>query len=469
VTTPTPPVPGFVAPSPRTWSKGDMITTPRLRGDMANLAYLYAGGARPMLYSVNDQSQAPAVGSDTLLYIGNIVPLNSWNVPVIGSSGGNPYYQVPLAGYYLVQGDVNFVVAGSPASFKYAMGFSAVINGAASISTDGGAVPSSTATTGSFGTGMAGLELFQMNTFAATADTLAMYCFTNNTNPFIVDQAAFMIEWVGLPTSGLTSYTGPYGTVVAAPQAAALFPPGPGTTQTAGITPGATFISVASNTGIVVGGTLGLGYINGVPIPPGSTGAGVAAEAVSVTSVAGPTIGISATAYGHASGDPVAVPVSAAFLNQQCRDIIRFLAYPPLVRAVPQTTQSIPSQTFPSATQITGFASTIDTFSGFASNAYTVPVSGVYLVYGQVYWAGSTSAFACGTGVSISGGTIQWGTLFRYNGGTARTLCSTFRRHMRLTAGQTITLFGTQNVGSAMNTVLVTGNSSKLIAVWRCT
>ena len=63
----TSPVPGFAAPSPRTWSEGDPITAARLRGDMTNLAALYAGGARPMLLSVNLQSQIPATDTDLAL------------------------------------------------------------------------------------------------------------------------------------------------------------------------------------------------------------------------------------------------------------------------------------------------------------------------------------------------------------------------------------------------------------------
>ena len=86
-------------------------------------------------------------------------------------------------------------------------------------------------------------------------------------------------------------------------------------------------------------------------------------------------------------------------MNQQCRDIVNFLAYPPLLRAAVTTTQSIASSTFPAGTQITNLSASIDTFSGFASNEYTAPVAGVYFVYGQVFYAGSTSAFAASAGI----------------------------------------------------------------------
>ena len=138
-------MPGFTYPSPRTWSQGDPITAARLRGDMTNLAALYAGGARPMLLSVNLQSQIPASSTATLLYIGNIVPLNTWNVPVI-TTGGQAYYQIPLAGYYLAQGIVSYDTSGSPGQARYSMGFATVVNGGAPADSYGGCVPASTST-----------------------------------------------------------------------------------------------------------------------------------------------------------------------------------------------------------------------------------------------------------------------------------------------------------------------------------
>ena len=192
------------------------------------------------------------------------------------------------------------------------------------------------------------------------------------------------------------------------------------------------------------------------------------AEAVTITGITGTTISISATAYAHAQNAPVAVPVSAAFMNQQCRDIVNFLSYPPMVRAAVTTTQSIPSSTFPNGTQITNLSASIDTFSGFASNEYTVPVAGVYFVYGQVFYAGSTAAFAASAGIQVSSGTINWGTQFRSDTTSgALSMCATVRRHLRLTAGQTIKLYGTQNSGSAMNTIDTAGSFSRLICVWR--
>lgn len=429
---------------------------------MANLADLFAGGARPMLLAVSQTLQALSSGSATLINFEQFVPLNTWNVPVINATSTNPYYQIPFAGWYLVQVDQAVTTGGVPQNFKYAAGFNSVVNGAGAVNTDGGAVTASS--TVGVGAGVAACELFQFNTFANTADTVATYAFTNNGVSGTSVQTATMFEWVGLPTTSLTSYTGPVGTVVSSPQLAAAFPPGPGTTLAAPVSAGATSITVASNTGMVTGGTLGLDYEQGMIFQP-------VAETVSITSVSGTTIGISAAAYPHVSGAPVAVPVSAAFMNQQCRDMINFLAYPPMLRVQPTATQSIPSQVFPAGTQITNLTrlgtGNLDNFTGFATNTYTIPVAGVYFVYGQVYYAGSASAFSYSAGLQVDAGTIQWGVYSRSGTAGAQTVCATVRRNLRFTAGQTIKLYGSQNSGAAMNTVAAGATFSKLMAVWR--
>jgi len=387
-----------------------------------------------------------------------LAALNSWNAE-IGDFLGASIYLVPLAGWWLCQGVVNQsgIVSGGTQA-KYSMGFNVIVNGT-NIKTDGASVPASSG----YGlTGGSGMELFQFNTFAATEDTFGVYAYTNLSGGTF--SGGFqMAEWVGLPTSGLTGYTGPYGTVVTDPVAAASFPPGPGTTLASSSAAGATSITVTSATGIIAGGTLGLDYLSGQLYQP-------YAEAVSVTSVAGTTIGISPAAYAHSSGAPVAIPVSAAFLNQQCRDIVNFLSYPPMMRAQTTTTQSVGSSTFPAGTQITELSASQDNFAGFASNAYTAPIAGTYLCYGQVYLAGSSSAYEMSAGLQQNSGTIQWGTRFQSSTTSgAQSFCATVRRLLRLSAGDTIKLYGTQNSGSSMNTEASGATYSKLICLWRST
>jgi hypothetical protein len=449
----TSPNPGMTAPNPRTWAAGDFITTPRLRGDMTNFADLFTTG-RPLFLGTDFTT--PPIGASTVTLLPDLTQaVNTWSTELSAMP-------LPLAGWYLVQGNVSMTpTAGTPVNARYAMGFHSVINGAAAVNLDGGVVPYLAA--GSARVGGSGADLYQFN--PGTADTTALYAFTTNAGGAQVFIAHLMYEWVALPTSGLTNYPGPYGTVVASPAQASAFPPGTGTTLNGSISAGATSMVVTDATGMVTGGSLGLEYMNAQP-------QSAIAEVVTITSVAGTTIGISATAYAHASGVNIAVPVGSAFLNQQCRDAINFLVYPPLLRTEQTSVQSIPSQVFPAATQITSLSSLaggcVDNFTGFSANVYTAPVAGLYYVYGQVYYAGSAASAAWAAGIRANLGTIQWGTRFRSDTtGGAVGLCCTVRRHLRLAAGDQILLYGSQNSGAAVSTIASGAGFSKLICLWR--
>jgi hypothetical protein len=456
-------------PSPRSWSPGDLISVPRLRGDMTNLAALFTTG-RPLFLGTDFTSDTIAATTITPLQL-SVQYVNSWGVVLTPASGAPPIQTtvpIPFAGWYLCEGNVSQQpTGGTPANARFLMGFKSVQNGAAAVEFDGGGVPYGGSPTD--GVGGAGADLYQFN--PSTGDTIQLYGFTSNTGGSQVFIANLMLQWVALPTSGLTDYTGPYGTVVHTPAAAANFPSGPGTTVTGAVAVGATSVTVADATGMIAGGALGLDYVNSLLNQP-------YAEAVTITSVAGTTIGITATSYAHAQGAPVAVPVSANFLNQQCRDIINFLSYPPICRLITTSTQSIPSTSFPPTVsgnptcQIDTFGvATVDNFGAASSGKqYTIPVAGLYYVYGQVYYAGSTSAFAASAGISVNGGTIQWGTLFRSaTAGGAVVMCATVRRHLRFSQGDVVTLWGYQGSGSAMNTVVAGSGSSRMILIWRAT
>ena len=469
----TSPVPGFTAPAPRTWADGDIISVPRLRADCTNLGYLMAGGVRPLLSGQGAGGLITGTGTLTLSIPVYQCAVNTWNVPVTvaapGSGVATPVpYQIPMAGWYLAQGAVTVTGGTDPGALGCSTGFTTVVNGG-TASTDGGAVPAANAPPASWTVGAAACELYQFNTYAATGDSAFLYVGLISPSFVTIENYFTTLEWVGLPTSGLTGYTGPYGTVVATPAAASAWPPGPGTYLTAsgGVPAGGTTAAVADATGIVTGGVLGLDWHMGQPQQP-------VAEVVTVTSVAGGTIGITAAAYAHAQDAPVAVPVSHPFLNEQVRDPVRFLAYPPLLRAEQDgSPQSLSSQALPAGTAIT-LTETCDTFSGFSGSEYTVPVAGCYLTYGQVYYAGSTATFTASAGVQVSGGTILWGTTFRSASPGGVPLCATFRRTLRFAEGDTVTLYGSQNSGADMDTQVGGGTGStdkrsKLIMVWRST
>ena len=332
------------------------------------------------------------------------------------------------------------------------------VQNSTTVDADGASVPGNAASSDING---AACELLQLNPL--TIDTVAVYAYQNSGISITASYTTFTVEWVALPTQG-SGLPAPYGTVVASPAAAADFPSGQGTwiTNGGGISAGATSMTVNDATGMIVNGTLGLDYINGQQFTN-------TAETVTISSVTGTTIGISATSYAHLQNAPVAVPVSYAFLNQQCRDLIRFLAYPPMLRMQVTTTQSVGATTFPAGTQIIHLSTAtggIDNFGGVAGSSYTIQVAGCYFVYGQVYLAGSSTLFGCSAGISVNGGTIQWGDLMRVatsSGGIG--MCPVVRRLLRLSAGDVLTLYGYTSL--TMNTVNSGATYSKIIALWR--
>lgn len=115
-------------------------------------------------------------------------------------------------------------------------------------------------------------------------------------------------------------------------------------------------------------------------------------------------------------------------------------------------------------TQVTLGTENYDPNSNFATNAYTVPVTGWYQVNAQVYWTyskGVEASFAVGIGINATDTPTYAG--YENTGGMASYLTAvpTVNRILYLTAGQTITLWGwhgassgTNNMGISVNTYL---------------
>jgi hypothetical protein len=190
------------------------------------------------------------------------------------------------------------------------------------------------------------------------------------------------------------------------------------------------------------------------------------AETVTITSIASLTVGISATSYPHggtASPGNVSIPVSAAFMNQQVRDVINFLAYPPMAR-IHGSSQSITVQTFPAATQINLTTVTVDNFSGWnaTSHEYVFPVAGTYFVYGQVPFQPAINNYSAG--ISINGGTVQWGDSVRTQ--TSLLGCVTVRKTIRVNAGDAVTL-QTSVSNNAATLENVSNSYATLVICWR--
>lgn len=446
------PVPGFGLQSPRTWSTADLVTTPRLRSDMYNLAALTGGQGRPFFYGIT----TPNVPANATTFGNFQTEANSWNTfltqggqgLVTNISGTSNLYPIPLPGWWLCQGNgAQRPISGGLSTSFFSWGFVFTQGTAVTASrTDLGQCLGPSNGTFSVGIGSSSGELLLFN--PASGDAIGIYAF-NNVAAGCTSQQNAMFEWVGMPgTSSINgvTYTGPVGTVVASPKPASLWPSGQGGTLTAGMVPTATFANLSPTTGVRTGGSIGLGYLNGQAATP-------TAEVVSVTSVNGGAVGISAAAYGHSTGDPVSVPVGAAFLNEQIRDQSNFFFYPPLLRAVQGTAsvQSIPNNTWTTvnlALSGSGITGTIDNFSGFASNTYTFPVSGTYLIIGTVYMTGGTANWGARL---IDNNSVTYSGDF-FTTAATNVLAMSVRRELRFTAGQTIALQVFQTTGGNNNT-----------------
>jgi hypothetical protein len=70
--------------------------------------------------------------------------------------------------------------------------------------------------------------------------------------------------------------------------------------------------------------------------------------------------------------------LTPAILNASIQNAMQLLNMPPLLRVVASASTSVPTAT---ATTIAYPAPAYDTYSGFASNTYTVPLKGLYLVF----------------------------------------------------------------------------------------
>jgi hypothetical protein len=431
-------------PAPRTWYPEMLVSAPALRADITNLATLLTN--RPCLLASN-QTQSVAVPASTIT--GALLDteyLDNWNGHVVGHS----YYTAQIAGMYLCEGGVTFSSTSTTTAFE--AGIQLITESGPSTRECFGVIVQSNGTNNP-APFVSDLCLMQ------PGDQVAICAYQNSGGTIDLASspgAYYSVRWCGLPTSGASA-----GTVVTSPVAAALWPPGSGTTLSSGISAGATSMTVGSNTGMVVNGTLGLEYSGGVA----QSGY---AETVTISSVAGTTIGTSATTYAHSAGAAIAVPVSSAWMNQQVRDIINFLAYPPMARLVNSgTSQSVTTQTFPAGTAVQWTAATYDNFSGWSagsSTEYVFPVAGVYYIYGAVVTPSGPNNISVGLG--ISGGTIAWGDSQRLqsslDGGTS------VRKRLRVTAGQYVQLFvSVSNTGGTLPTGGLGGsNISTLVVVW---
>ena len=164
--------------------------------------------------------------------------------------------------------------------------------------------------------------------------------------------------------------------------------------------------------------------------------------------------------------------VTSAFLNKNIRDTIGFLTYPPIYRAhYAAGTTTLANGVFPAGTVIALNTIDVDNYSGGttgASAAYTAPRAGQYFCYGQIALAGTTAtnvAYSCG--LSVNGGTTQWGSsVFQATSSAATGAGAVVRKRLRLAAGDTVQLMGQQSSGAALAYNGTAANQTRFLAVW---
>lgn len=165
---------------------------------------------------------------------------------------------------------------------------------------------------------------------------------------------------------------------------------------------------------------------------------------------------------------PCPSPVTSAWLNANVRDAIRFLTYPPICRAyyVPGTV-TLASQAFPGSAAPPINTAIVDNYGGLntTTGLYTAPVAGRYLIAGQFNLASAAVSGAYACGITVNGGTVQWGD--RVNkvsdstGGGAGVV-----KRVRLNANDTVQLRASQNTGSTIAYNTGTEAQTRLVIVW---
>ena len=179
------------------------------------------------------------------------------------------------------------------------------------------------------------------------------------------------------------------------------------------------------------------------------------------------TTGFTKTVPANAT---VPSPITHAWLNANVRDTIQFLAYPPICKAVyTPGSATMPSGALNSPSIIDLTTVSVDNYSGFTTGTsakYTAPVTGVYFIHGQFNLTASSTACNYAAGLSVNGAAAQWGDIVWFDVAAATAGGASVTRRLRLNAGDTVQLVGTQGSGSTLGYAGGSANQTRFIAVW---
>lgn len=165
----------------------------------------------------------------------------------------------------------------------------------------------------------------------------------------------------------------------------------------------------------------------------------------------------------------VPTPITSAWLNASVRDTVRFLTYPPIMKAYfTPGSATLANSTLATPQVLTLNTTLVDNYGGITLGAaakYTAPVSGRYLLAGQFNLGASsvTTWYACG--LLINGSVLYWGDINRFAGSPLAAGAGITRR-LRLSAGDTVQLVGAQASGGAIAYNTTQAAMTSLIAVW---
>lgn len=162
-------------------------------------------------------------------------------------------------------------------------------------------------------------------------------------------------------------------------------------------------------------------------------------------------------------------PITSAWLNANLRDAIRFLIYPPTMKAhYTAGSSSLANTTLASPAVVPLTTVDLDNYSGFTTGAsahYAAPVAGRYLLAGTVNLASSSTTTFYAAGVLVNGSTTYWGGITRFAGSSLAGGASVTKR-LRLNAGDTVQLIAAQASGGSIAYNTAASNQTRLIACW---
>jgi hypothetical protein len=167
--------------------------------------------------------------------------------------------------------------------------------------------------------------------------------------------------------------------------------------------------------------------------------------------------------------------ITAATLNTQVRDTVRFLTYPPIARLF-YTGTTPAGQTLANSIWATHSwdSATVDNYTGWGGTGtnptrYTAPVAGHYLIATQSSTTGPFTGKR-GAGIRVNGTTDHYGGYFAAlaaAGHSQSGLAATTVRLLKLNAADYVETIGFQNQGS-VNALSTSTSMCKLIVVWMC-